>query len=67
MDSPETIPTLVKHEVGDVFQNKLIFSDEVHFHFKCFVNQQHFRIWGEQMPHAVHKPPLHHKKVLVFF
>ncbi|KAJ4432654.1 hypothetical protein ANN_21277 [Periplaneta americana] len=47
-------------------QNKLIMSDEAHFHLSEFVNKQNFRYWTEDQSIQVHEQPLHSEKVTVW-
>ena len=44
------------------FFDKLIMSDEAHFHLNGFVNKQNCRFWAKENPRAVHKRELHPAK-----
>lgn len=46
--------------------NKLILSDEAHFHLSGAVNKQNFRYWSDSQPEAVHEKSLHSPKVTVW-
>ncbi|KZC14885.1 hypothetical protein WN55_07749, partial [Dufourea novaeangliae] len=37
-----------QQQVDAEFSNKIIFSDEAHFHLDDFVNRQNCRIWGSE-------------------
>lgn len=53
-------------QTDDEFHNKIIFSDEAHFHLNGFVNKQNSRIWGDENPYVIQKLPLHPQKVIVW-
>ena len=48
------------------FTDKLIFSDEGHFHLSGFVNKQNCRIWGSENPRSIHRRELHPIKCTVW-
>jgi hypothetical protein len=48
------------------FGQKIIFSDEAHFHLSGYVNKQNCRIWGTENPHAVEEKPMHPQRVTVW-
>ena len=52
-------PILVK-------QNKIIFSDEAHFHLGGYVNKQNCRICSTENPHAYIEMPAQPKRVTVW-
>lgn len=54
-----------KEENGDFF-NKIIFSDEAHFHLGGYVNKQNCRIWGEENPRMILEKPMHPQRVTVW-
>ena len=41
------------------FFDKLLMSDETHFHLNGFVNKQNCRFWAKENPRAVHQRKLH--------
>ena len=45
--------------------NKLLMSDEAHFHLHGTVNKQNFRYWSAANPHELHQHPTYHPKVTV--
>lgn len=57
---------LENNQNDDNFVNKIIFSDEAHFHLNGYVNKQNCRIWGLENPHAIHMKQMHPKKVTVW-
>lgn len=57
---------LEQQQVDDAFPNKIIFSDEAHFHLNGYVNTQNCRIWGAENPHAIQELPMHPEKVTVW-
>ena len=46
--------------------NRLMISDEAHFHLSGFVNKQNFRYWATENPQQLHEEPLHSQKVTVW-
>lgn len=48
------------------FFNKIIFSDEAHFHLNGYVNKQNCRIWATENPRVTHEVSLHPKRVTVW-
>ncbi|CAH2007407.1 unnamed protein product [Acanthoscelides obtectus] len=48
------------------FLNRLIMTDEAHFHLNGFVNTPNARIWERQNPRAVHERELHPIKCTVW-
>nr|CAH7733486.1 unnamed protein product [Callosobruchus chinensis] len=48
------------------FVNRLIMSDEAHFHLNGFVNTQNCRMWGTKNPRSIHQHPLHPVKCTVW-
>lgn len=54
-----------QHENAD-FADKIIFSDEAHFHLDGFVNRQNCRIWGEENPRVIHEKQMHPQRVTVW-
>jgi len=48
------------------YVNKLLLSDEAHFHLSGFVNKQNFRCWPATNPVELHERPLHSSKVTVW-
>lgn len=50
----------------DNFSDKLIMSDEAHFHLSGYVNKQNYRFWGTENPQVTHEEPLHPLKVTVW-
>ena len=54
-----------EHENAD-FADKIIFSDEAHFHLDGFVNRQNCRIWGEENPRVIHEKQMHPQRVTVW-
>lgn len=48
------------------FAQKIIFSDEAHFHLGGYVNKQNCRIWGSENPHVVLQKPMHPLRVTVW-
>jgi len=47
--------------------NKLLMSDEAHFHLSRFVNKQNFHYWSAKNPIELHERPLHTSKVTVWY
>ena len=45
--------------------NKLLMSDEAHFHLHGTVNKQNFRYWSAANPHELHQCPTYDPKVTV--
>ena len=54
-----------QHENAD-FADKIIFSDEAHFHLDGFVNRQNCRIWGAENPRMIHEKQMHPQCVTVW-
>ena len=52
--------------MDDQFLNKVMTTDEGHFHLNGFVNNQNFRYWALQNPYLFHSKPLHSEKVTVW-
>ena len=50
----------------DNFSEKMIMSDEAHFHLSGHVNKQNSRFWGSGNPQIIHKTSLHPQKVTVW-
>jgi hypothetical protein len=48
------------------FFQKIIFSDEAHFHLNGYVNKQNCRIWGSENPNTFEQAPMHPQKVTVW-
>lgn len=48
------------------FHEKIIMSDEAHFHLNGYVNKQNSRFWAMQNPQIIHQSPLHPLKVTVW-
>ena len=46
-------------------KKKIIFSDEAHFDLGGYVNNQNYRIWGTQNPHAYIEKPTHPRRIIV--
>ena len=46
--------------------NKLLMSDEAHFHLHGTVNKQKFRYWSAANPHELHQRPTYDLKVTVW-
>jgi transposase len=50
----------------DTFLNKLLFSDEAHFHLHGGVNKQDYRYWSNVNPHWFREEPLHSPRITVW-
>ncbi|GFW22334.1 hypothetical protein TNCV_1430881 [Trichonephila clavipes] len=48
------------------FHKRILFSDEVHFWLKGYVNKQNCRIWSEANPQVYVETPLHPEKLTVW-
>ena len=48
------------------FHEKIIMSDEAHFHLDGYVNKQNSRFWADGNPQIIHESPLHPEKVTVW-
>ncbi|CAH1105707.1 unnamed protein product [Psylliodes chrysocephalus] len=48
------------------FLNRLIMSDEAHFHLNRFVNKQNSKFWGTENPNVVHERELYPIKCTVW-
>lgn len=48
------------------FHEKIIMSDEAHFHLNGYVNKQNSRFWAMENPQIIHQSPLHPLKVTVW-
>lgn len=48
------------------FYQKIIFSDEAHFHLGGYANKQNCRIWGTENPHVIEENPMHPQRVTVW-
>jgi len=46
--------------------NKLLMSDEAHFHMHGTVNKQNFRYWSAANPHELHQRPTYDPKITVW-
>ena len=55
-----------QRQTDDDFLQKIIFSDEAHFHLCGFVNKQNCRIWAHENPRQIVEKPLHPQKVTVW-
>lgn len=53
-------------EIDDDFAQKIIFSDEAHFHLGGYVNKQNCRIWGSENPQEYEEKPMHPLRVTVW-
>lgn len=53
-------------EADPDFAQKIIFSDEAHFHVGGYVNKQNCRIWGSENPHEYVEKPMHPLRVTVW-
>ncbi|XP_025017224.1 histone-lysine N-methyltransferase SETMAR-like [Tetranychus urticae] len=53
-------------EDGTIDINKIIFTDECHFHLQGYVNKQNWRHWGSEKPDFSRIKPLHPQRVTVF-
>ena len=49
----------------DNFSEKMIMSDEAHFHLSGYVNKQNSRFWGSKSPQIIHET-LHPQKITVW-
>lgn len=52
-----------QRQADDNFLQKIIFSNEAHFHLSGFVNKQNCRIWDAKNPGKIFEKPLHPWKV----
>lgn len=57
---------LEQQEVNADFADKIIFSDEAHFHVDGCVNRQNCRIWGSENPRTIHEKAMHPQRVTVW-
>ena len=48
------------------FIEKIIMSDEAHFHLSGYVNKQNTRFWATENPKLIHEKPLHSEYVTVW-
>lgn len=55
-----------QQQVDADFSNKIIFSDEAHFHLDGFVNRQNCRIWGSENPRVIVEKQMHPQRVTVW-
>lgn len=55
-----------QRQVDADFSQKIIFSDEAHFHLGGFVNKQNCRIWAAENPRTIVEKPLYPQKVTVW-
>jgi hypothetical protein len=46
--------------------NKLLMSDEAHFHLHGTANKHNFRYWSAANPHELHQRPTYDPKVTVW-
>uniref|UniRef100_A0A915DRF2 Transposase n=1 Tax=Ditylenchus dipsaci TaxID=166011 RepID=A0A915DRF2_9BILA len=53
-------------EQDERFFDKIMFSDESHFHIHGQVNRQNFRYWCETNPHWYREAPLHSPRITVW-
>lgn len=60
----KTMQNLERNE--DDFWNKIIMSDEAHFHLNGNVNKQTCRFWADKNPEQYREKPLHDKRVTVW-
>ena len=47
------------------FSNKIILSDEAHFHLDGFVNRQNCCVWGSENSRAINEKQMHSQCVTV--
>jgi len=47
--------------------NKLLMSDEAHFHVYGTVNKQNFRYWSAASPHELHQCPTYDPNVTIWY
>ena len=52
-------------ESGENDENKIVFSDEVHFWLNGYVNKQNYRFWGTENPNISISKSLNLEKVTV--
>ena len=45
------------------FHEKILMSDEAHFHLNGYVNKQNYLFWSKENPRIIYESPLHSKKV----
>ena len=57
---------ILRHYYEQLWQKKIIFSDEAHFDVGGYVNKQNCPIWGAENPHAYIGNPTHPKRVTVW-
>lgn len=55
-----------QRQADDDFSQKILFSDEAHFHLGGYVNKQNCRIWANENPRKIVEKPLHPRKVTVW-
>ncbi|EFN83836.1 hypothetical protein EAI_02650, partial [Harpegnathos saltator] len=48
-----------QQQVDADFSNKIIFSDEAHFHLDGLVNRQNCRIWASENPRVIVEKQMH--------
>ena len=53
-------------EDGSIDIDKIIFTDECHYHMEGFVNKQNWRHWGSEPPNFTEVRPLHPKRITVW-
>ncbi|KAK0166333.1 hypothetical protein PV328_004759 [Microctonus aethiopoides] len=55
-----------QQQLNTDFSNKIIFSNEAHFHLDGFVNRQNCRIWGSEDPRVIVEKQMHSQRVTVW-
>lgn len=55
-----------QRQIDEDFSQKIIFSDEAHFHLSGFVNKQNCRIWADENPRTIVEKLMHPQKVTVW-
>lgn len=51
---------------NEAILDKLVMSDEAHFHLSGYVNKQNFRYWAEHNPRKLNEQPFYDQKVTVW-
>ena len=63
----EFVEWIIEHKQVDAdFLNKVMFSDEAHFHLDSFVNRQNCRIWVSENPYVIVEKQMHPQRVTVW-